>query len=68
MVKLEKTKYSRVLPFIGFEGIKFNSYLDYWINQKQESLSIITQNITDCIKLRPIFAVRPPRRVNLNDF
>lgn len=69
MVKLEKGhSCSRVLPFIALEGIKFDSYLDYWINQREEHLGILTSVCGDQLHLRPVMAVRPPRNITINDF
>jgi serum/glucocorticoid-regulated kinase 2 len=68
MVNLEKSKWSRVLPLVGFEGLEFESFLDYWINRPEQSLGIATQYCGPVVQLRPIFAVRPPRPVCIADF
>lgn len=46
----------------------FDSYVDYWINRREERLQLVTQVCGEQLQLRPVFAVRPPRNVNITDF
>jgi hypothetical protein len=45
MVKIEKAKYSKVLSLIAFEGVSFDSYVDYLVQSERGEVKCFNKSV-----------------------
>lgn len=70
MLSVGRNNPSKLVDLVTFESTRedLDVFVDYWMGEPKQTLSIFTSNDIETLKLRPLFYSVSQKEVNLTDF